>query len=64
MNRLGTLLAIVGVVFLIVALAADVIGLGADPQHFGSRQMTGAILGAAVGAIGLVLRRRAARIGD
>jgi cytochrome c biogenesis protein CcdA len=54
MNKktLGIAALVVGIVFLLVSLGADVLGIG--QPGFGTRQITGAIIGAAIAIIGIV----------
>ncbi len=53
----GIVLLLVGVVVLVLALAADMIGIGGFPG-FGSTQIAGTVGGAVVAVVGLVLTRR------
>jgi hypothetical protein len=50
----GIVLLVLGIVVLILFLAADLIGIGASPG-FGSWQIIGAVVGAIAGVVGLVL---------
>lgn len=56
MNKrtLGVILLVVGVIVLLVALGADVVGLGSS-QAFGFKQIIGAVVGVVVAAVGGVL---------
>jgi hypothetical protein len=56
-KTIGIALIIVGVVVLIVSLAADAIGLGGVPG-FGYRQIIGTIVGIIVAVVGYVLYSR------
>lgn len=53
----ATVLLVVGIVILVLSLAADPIGIGGNPA-FGRDQITGAIVGAIVTVVGLILRLR------
>lgn len=53
----GIVLLIVGIIVLVLATAADVIGLGLSPEQFGYRQIIGVIAGVIVAAVGLFLSR-------
>jgi len=57
MNRraLGVVLLVLGVLVLLMALGADLLGLGTGPS-FGPRQVAGAVVGAVVAVCGLLLR--------
>ena len=55
-KNLGSMIAVIGVVLLLVSLAADVIGIG--KEGFGPNQVKGAIAGAVALVIGIVLSRR------
>ena len=48
-------LLVLGIVVLLVALGADLVGLGSGP-FLGSRQAAGTAFGAVVAAVGVVLR--------
>ena len=55
-RTIGLIVAGIGVVLLFVSAAADVIGLGSDPENeFGFRQIIGAITGGLVIVAGLVM---------
>lgn len=58
MNKrtLGLIAAVVGIVVLLVSLLANPLGLGAP--GFGFKQIIGAVLGAVVAVLGIVLARR------
>ncbi len=56
-RTIGLALLIGGIVFLIISVAADAIGLGRDPG-FGSQQTAGTAVGAIVAIVGAVLMRR------
>jgi hypothetical protein len=53
----GIVLLVVGIVVLILSLAADPMGIGASPG-FGRDQIVGTIAGAIVAVVGLVLTLR------
>jgi hypothetical protein len=50
----GIVLLVVGIVVLLLSLAADPIGIGSHPG-FGYSQIVGAIVGAIVAVVGLIL---------
>jgi hypothetical protein len=50
----GIVLLVVGIVVLLLSLAADPIGIGTSPG-LGYQQIIGAIVGAVVAVVGLVL---------
>jgi hypothetical protein len=54
---LGSLLIGVGIVFLLVSVFADPLGIGGYPG-FGTRQVIGTILGIVLGVIGIFLYRK------
>ena len=54
-RTLGMALIVVGVIIILVSLLADTIGLGAQPDIIGWRQILGAVIGAALGIGGVVL---------
>jgi len=56
-KKIGIALLIVGIVFLIISVAADAIGLGHDPG-FGYQQTAGTAAGAIVAIVGAILMRR------
>ena len=56
-RTIGLVLLIGGIVFLIISVAADAIGLGMDPG-FGYQQTSGTAAGAIVAIIGAILMRR------
>ena len=58
-KKIGIALLIVGIVVLIISVAADAIGLGHDPG-FGSQQTAGTAAGAIVAIVGAILMRRRA----
>ena len=53
-RTLGVILLAIGVMVLVLALSADVIGLG-QTQAFGFKQIAGALAGVLVATIGSVL---------
>ena len=53
----GIALLVIGVALLLVSLTADITGVGGDPA-FGRDQITGTIVGAIVGVVGLILTLR------
>lgn len=57
MNKktIGIVLLVVGLAVLVLSLAADLIGIGRNPM-FGYNQIIGAVVGAIVGVVGLILR--------
>ena len=57
-NTLGIVLLVVGIVIVVVSLAADPLGLGSGNVAFGPRQIAGTIVGAIVAVVGVVLRLR------
>jgi hypothetical protein len=54
-RNIGIALIVVGALLVLASLLADTIGLGAQPEVFGWRQILGAVVGAAVGIGGAVL---------
>ena len=54
----GIVLLVVGIVIVVVSLAADSLGLGGSNAVFGPQQIAGTIVGAIVAIVGLVLRLR------
>jgi hypothetical protein len=56
-RMVGIVLLVVGVVVLVLALAADMIGLGGF-SGFGRSQIVGAVVGAIAAVVGLVLTLR------
>jgi len=56
-KTVGTVLLVVGIAVLVLALAADPIGIGGNPI-FGRNQIIGTIVGAIAAVAGLVLRRK------
>jgi hypothetical protein len=56
-KTIGIALIVLGVVVLVVSLAADAIGLGGAPG-FGYRQIIGTIVGVIVAVVGYVLYSR------
>lgn len=54
-KSIGIVLLVIGVLILLVSALADVVGLGADPQVFGYRQIAGAAVGAAIAVVGGVV---------
>ncbi|MCK4315209.1 MAG: hypothetical protein KAX24_05505 [Anaerolineae bacterium] len=53
----ATVLLVVGIVILVLSLAADPLGIGGNPV-FGRNQIIGTIVGAIVTVVGLILRLR------
>ncbi|MDY6874590.1 MAG: hypothetical protein SWK90_00070 [Chloroflexota bacterium] len=53
----STVLLVVGIVILVLSLAADPLGIGGSPV-FGRDQIIGTIVGAIVTVVGLILRLR------
>jgi hypothetical protein len=63
-KKLGIVLLVLGIVVLILSLAADLIGIGVVPA-FGYKQIAGVILGVVAGVAGLLfLRKTAAASGN
>jgi hypothetical protein len=58
MRNLGLILTITGIIGVLLFTLADVLGLGADPTKFGTRQVIGTIAFAIVFIIGLTLFQR------
>lgn len=56
-RTIGLVLLIVGIVVLIISVAADAIGLGGS-TGFGYNQMAGTAVGAIVAIVGAILMRR------
>ena len=56
-KNLGIALLVVGIVLLLLSLAADMIGVGAGPG-FGIKQIVGAATGVVAAIIGFVLYSR------
>jgi hypothetical protein len=56
-KKIGLVLLIGGIIFLIISVAADAIGLGHDPG-FGSQQTAGTAAGAIAAIVGAILIRR------
>jgi hypothetical protein len=54
---ISTVLIILGIVLLVVALGADMLGIGGAPG-IGYKQIIGAVAGAALAVVGFVLSRR------
>jgi hypothetical protein len=54
-KTVGIVLLVVGIVILVLALAADPIGIGGNPD-FGRIQIISTIVGAIVTVVGLILR--------
>jgi hypothetical protein len=55
-RTIGIVLLIVGIVVLIVSVAADAIGLGGSPG-FGFRQIVGVAVGAIAAIVGAIVMR-------
>ena len=53
-KTIGTVLLVAGVILLIVALAADALGIG-GASGFGYKQIIGAVVGVIVAVVGFVL---------
>ena len=49
---------VVGILILVLSLAADYIGIGGGSMGFGPRQIVGTIVGIVVAVAGLILRLR------
>ena len=56
-KTVGIVVLVVGIVVLLLSLVADLIGIGGNPS-FGYYQIVGAIVGAVVAVVGLVLTRK------
>ena len=56
-KTIGTVLLVAGVILLIVALAADALGIG-GAVGFGYKQIIGAVAGVIVAVVGFVLYSR------
>ncbi|MBN2085842.1 MAG: hypothetical protein JW748_11525 [Anaerolineales bacterium] len=54
-RTLGIVLIAAGILLILVSLLADTIGVGANTTVIGWKQILGAVIGAAVGAGGIVL---------
>jgi hypothetical protein len=52
---LGALLIVAGIGFLGISLAADVIGIGAQPGIVGWKQILGAVFGFGVAVLGILV---------
>ena len=57
-KTVGIVLLVVGIVILVLSLAADPLGIGGGNVVFGPRQIAGTIVGVVVAVVGLVLRLR------
>ena len=53
----GIVLLVLGIVVLLVALGADVVGLG-NASAFGTKQIIGVVAGVVIGAVGITLLAR------
>jgi hypothetical protein len=56
-KMVGIVLLVVGLIVLVLALAADIVGIGGAPG-IGRDQIVGAVVGAIVAVVGLVLALR------
>jgi hypothetical protein len=54
----STVLLVAGIVILVLSLAADLVGVGGSNVVFGPYQIVGAVVGAIVTVVGLILRLR------
>lgn len=54
-KTIGLIVAIVGVLVGLFFVLADVIGVGASPDRFGSRQIIGTAVGALIFIVGVVV---------
>lgn len=52
-KQLGIALVVLGLLVVVVSLAADAIGLGAEPATIGWKQQLGALAGLIVAAVGI-----------
>jgi hypothetical protein len=57
-KTIGIALLAVGVIVLIVSLAADAVGVGSAAGAFGYKQIIGAVVGVIVAVIGFILYSR------
>jgi hypothetical protein len=57
-KTVSIVLIVAGIVILVLSLAADLVGLGGSNVVFGPQQIIGAVVGAIVTVVGLVLRLR------
>jgi hypothetical protein len=55
-KTIGIVLLVIGVVILILSLAADPLGIGGGNVVFGPRQIAGTVVGVIVLVVGLLLR--------
>ncbi len=58
MKMIGRIGAVLGAILLLLSLAANPLGIGANPAEFGWLQMLGSFLGAVAVAVGLWLSFR------
>lgn len=56
-KTVGVTLIIVGIVFLIMSLILDTVGIGSSPG-FGNNQITGAVMGVLMIIVGWILTRQ------
>ena len=61
MNK-GVIVLVIGILLLLVSLLADTFGFG--NAGFGTRQIGGAVAGAVIAVIGLVMKSRGAKGGS
>jgi len=54
-KTIASVVIAVGVLILLASALADIVGLGGSPQVFGYRQIAGSLVGAIIGAVGVVL---------
>ena len=56
-KTLGIILLVVGIIIIASSLLIDILGFGGSP-NFGSKQITGLIVGVVTGVVGLFLIRK------
>ena len=54
-KTIASVVIALGVLILLASALADIVGLGGSPQVFGYRQIAGSLVGAIIGALGVVL---------
>lgn len=54
-KTIASVVIALGVLILLASALADIVGLGGSPQVFGYRQIAGSLVGAIIGAVGVVL---------
>lgn len=63
-RNLGTALVAAGLIAIAISLAADALGLGAEPGIIGWKQWLGAAVGAVLIAVGIWWRQRGTEAAD